>query len=52
MAASAYIEDKKARLTIVTAQPLGVASMVPGQLEVSQIILVHSYLITKKNVKN
>jgi len=35
MAASAYIEDKRVRLTIVTAQPLGVASMAPGQLEVS-----------------
>lgn len=34
MAASAYIEDKRVRLTITTAQPLGVASMASGQLEV------------------
>lgn len=36
MAASAYIEDKRVRLTVTTAQPLGVASMASGQLEVSQ----------------
>lgn len=36
MAASAYIEDKKFRLTVITAQPLGVASMASGQLEVNQ----------------
>lgn len=36
MAESAYIEDKKFRLTVVTAQPLGVASMASGQLEVNQ----------------
>jgi len=35
MAASAYIEDKRVRLTVATAQPLGVASMASGQLEVS-----------------
>lgn len=38
MAASAYIEDNRVRLTITTAQPLGVASMAPGQLEVSSKI--------------
>jgi len=36
MAANAYIEDKRARLTIATAQPLGIASMASGQLEVRQ----------------
>ncbi|XP_017877818.1 alpha-mannosidase 2 [Ceratina calcarata] len=36
MAASAYIEDKKIRLTAVTAQPLGVSSMAPGQIEIMQ----------------
>ena len=34
MASSTYIEDKKLRLTVVTAQPLGVSSMAPGQIEV------------------
>lgn len=34
MAASAYIEDKRVRLTVVTAQPLGVSSMASGQIEV------------------
>lgn len=36
MASSAYIEDKRVRLTIATAQPLGVASMASGQLEIMQ----------------
>lgn len=36
MAASAYIEDKRVRLTVVTGQPLGVSSMAPGQIEVSE----------------
>ncbi|XP_076638060.1 alpha-mannosidase 2 [Colletes latitarsis] len=36
MAASAYIEDKKVRLTVVTAQPLGVSSMASGQIEIMQ----------------
>lgn len=36
MAANTYIEDKRVRLTIATAQPLGVASMASGQLEVNQ----------------
>ncbi|XP_015178197.1 PREDICTED: alpha-mannosidase 2 [Polistes dominula] len=36
MAANAYIEDKHKRLTIVTAQPLGVASMASGQIEIMQ----------------
>ncbi|XP_025163446.1 alpha-mannosidase 2 isoform X2 [Harpegnathos saltator] len=36
MAASAYIEDKRVRLTVTTAQPLGVASMASGQLEIMQ----------------
>lgn len=41
MSASAYIEDiyKRVRLTIATAQPLGVASMASGQLEVNHINL-------------
>lgn len=34
MASSAYIQDTRARLTIATAQPLGVTSMASGQLEV------------------
>lgn len=36
MAASAYIEDEKIRLTVVTAQPLGVSSMASGQIEIMQ----------------
>ncbi|XP_031825591.1 alpha-mannosidase 2 [Nomia melanderi] len=36
MAASAYIEDKRVRLTVVTAQPLGVSSMASGQIEIMQ----------------
>lgn len=36
MASSTYIEDKKLRLTVVTAQPLGVSSMAPGQIEIMQ----------------
>ncbi|XP_076283796.1 alpha-mannosidase 2 [Lasioglossum baleicum] len=36
MASSAYIEDKKARLTVATAQPLGVSSMESGQIEIMQ----------------
>lgn len=36
MAANAYIEDKHKRLTIITAQPLGVASMASGQIEIMQ----------------
>ncbi|KAG7204018.1 hypothetical protein KM043_001880 [Ampulex compressa] len=36
MAASVYIEDKKTRLTVTTAQPLGVASMASGQIEIMQ----------------
>lgn len=32
--AAAYIEDTKTRLTVATAQPLGVASMGTGQIEV------------------
>ena len=35
LAAAGYIEDKRARLTIVSAQPLGAASMASGQFEVS-----------------
>lgn len=37
MAANAYIEDKHRRLTVITAQPLGVASMASGQIEVMYI---------------
>lgn len=29
-----YIQDEKTRLTVVTGQPLGAASMAPGQFEV------------------
>ncbi|XP_015433271.1 PREDICTED: alpha-mannosidase 2 [Dufourea novaeangliae] len=36
MASSAYIEDKRVRLTVVTAQPLGVSSMASGQIEIMQ----------------
>ena len=36
MAASAYIEDKRVRLTVVTGQPLGVSSMASGQIEIMQ----------------
>ncbi|XP_076234440.1 alpha-mannosidase 2 isoform X2 [Calliopsis andreniformis] len=36
MAASAYIEDKRVRLTVLTAQPLGVSSMASGQIEIMQ----------------
>ncbi|XP_078037756.1 alpha-mannosidase 2 isoform X1 [Augochlora pura] len=36
MASSAYIEDKRARLTVATAQPLGVSSMESGQIEIMQ----------------
>lgn len=37
MAASAYIEDRRrVRLTVVTGQPLGVASMASGQIEIMQ----------------
>ncbi|OAD56881.1 Alpha-mannosidase 2 [Eufriesea mexicana] len=36
MAASTYIEDKRIRLTVVTAQPLGVSSMASGQIEIMQ----------------
>lgn len=34
LAGVGYIEDKKARLTIATAQPLGATSMASGQFEV------------------
>ncbi|XP_034950433.1 alpha-mannosidase 2 [Chelonus insularis] len=34
--AAAYIEDDRVRLTILTGQPLGVASMNSGQLEIMQ----------------
>lgn len=33
--AAGYIQDDKARLTILSGQPLGAASMAPGQFEVS-----------------
>lgn len=35
LASAGYIEDKRVRMTIATAQPLGAASMAPGQFEVS-----------------
>ncbi|VDN35434.1 unnamed protein product [Gongylonema pulchrum] len=34
MSASAFIEDKSLRMTLLTAQPLGVASLTSGHLEV------------------
>lgn len=43
MAASTYIEDKRFRLTVVTAQPLGVSSMASGQIEVCISYVVYSY---------
>lgn len=56
MASSAYIEDKRVRLTIATAQPLGVASMASGQLEVNHMNLILSkiciYLQNYINLKN
>lgn len=36
MPQAAYIEDDKTRLTIISAQPLGVSSLKQGQLEVLQ----------------
>ncbi|XP_012273774.1 alpha-mannosidase 2 [Orussus abietinus] len=36
LAAAAYIEDKRVRLSVATAQPLGVASMAVGQIEIMQ----------------
>ncbi|XP_066584958.1 alpha-mannosidase 2 [Prorops nasuta] len=36
MATGAYIEDKRARFSIMSAQPLGVASLASGQLEIMQ----------------
>lgn len=44
MAASVYIEDKRVRLTVATAQPLGVASMASGQLEVIKHYIVESLM--------
>ena len=35
MAAAGYIEDSHHRMTILTAQPLGISSLASGQLEVS-----------------
>lgn len=35
MPSMAYIEDSKVRLTITTRQPLGVASLESGQIEVA-----------------
>lgn len=43
MAASTYIEDKKFRLTVATAQPLGVSSMASGQIEVCILYVIYSY---------
>ncbi|XP_044575986.1 alpha-mannosidase 2-like [Cotesia glomerata] len=34
--AAGYIQDDKARLTILSGQPLGAASMAPGQFEIMQ----------------
>lgn len=35
--AAGYIEDKKVRLTVITGQPLGAASMASGQFEVRYV---------------
>lgn len=35
LAAAGYIEDERVRMSIVTGQPLGAASMSSGQFEVS-----------------
>ena len=35
MPSMAYIEDSRARITLATKQPLGVASLQSGQLEVN-----------------
>lgn len=35
LAAAGYIEDDRVRMTILSGQPLGAASMASGQLEVS-----------------
>lgn len=37
MPSMAYIEDSKVRLTITTRQPLGVASLESGQIEVARM---------------
>lgn len=35
LAAAGYIEDERARMSIVTGQPLGASSMSSGQFEVN-----------------
>ena len=35
LAAAGYIEDDRARMTILSGQPLGASSMASGQFEVS-----------------
>lgn len=34
MAAAGYIEDGQHRMTVLTAQPLGISSLASGQLDV------------------
>ncbi|XP_043282340.1 alpha-mannosidase 2-like [Venturia canescens] len=36
LASAGYIEDKRVRMTVATAQPLGAASMASGQFEIMQ----------------
>lgn len=41
LAAAGYIEDERVRMTIVTGQPLGAASMSSGQFEVNTFVCTH-----------
>lgn len=41
MTSALYIEDNEVRLTLVSAQPLGAASLKEGQLEVRWFFMYH-----------
>jgi len=42
---STYIEDDKLRLTVLSKQPLGTASLSSGEIEVSARIIVHYQIV-------